>query len=201
MGYHGPDPILSVSAVTVDDERTLLPQSRFLAPGTYTLNPDGSVTIGGMGGTSWGMIVGTLSDQLDLQAALDDRLTEAEADLLYDPLGEAASTMATHLAAADPHPQYLTAAEGDAAYQPLDSDLTQIAANITAQGHAIIDDATPAAQRTTIGLGNVDNTSDLNKPISTATQTALNLKQDLDATLTALAGLDATPGPCRTNGR
>lgn len=33
-----------------------------------------------------------------------------------------------------------------------------------------------------VGLGNVDNTSDLNKPISTATQTALNAKQD---TLTA----------------
>lgn len=29
-----------------------------------------------------------------------------------------------------------------------------------------------------VGLGNVDNTSDLNKPISTATQTALNLKYD-----------------------
>ena len=29
-----------------------------------------------------------------------------------------------------------------------------------------------------VGLGNVDNTSDLNKPISTDTQTALNLKQD-----------------------
>ena len=30
-----------------------------------------------------------------------------------------------------------------------------------------------------IGLGNVDNTSDINKPISTDTQTALNLKADL----------------------
>jgi hypothetical protein len=30
-----------------------------------------------------------------------------------------------------------------------------------------------------VGLGNVDNTSDLNKPVSTATQTALNLKADL----------------------
>ena len=29
-----------------------------------------------------------------------------------------------------------------------------------------------------VGLGNVDNTSDINKPISTATQTALNLKQN-----------------------
>lgn len=40
-----------------------------------------------------------------------------------------------------------------------------------------------------VGLGNVDNTSDANKPVSTATQTALNLKQDLDADLTAIAGL------------
>jgi hypothetical protein len=32
--------------------------------------------------------------------------------------------------------------------------------------------------KTAVGLGNVDNTSDLNKPISTATQTALNNKQD-----------------------
>lgn len=32
---------------------------------------------------------------------------------------------------------------------------------------------------TEIGLGNVDNTSDANKPVSTATQTALNSKEDL----------------------
>ena len=33
--------------------------------------------------------------------------------------------------------------------------------------------------KSNIGLGNVDNTSDVNKPISTATQNALNNKQDL----------------------
>ena len=32
-----------------------------------------------------------------------------------------------------------------------------------------------------VGLGNVDNTSDANKPVSTAQQTALNLKQDTSA--------------------
>lgn len=32
--------------------------------------------------------------------------------------------------------------------------------------------------KTAVGLANVDNTSDLSKPVSTATQTALNLKQD-----------------------
>jgi uncharacterized protein YdeI (BOF family) len=38
-----------------------------------------------------------------------------------------------------------------------------------------------------VGLGNVDNTSDANKPVSTAQQTALNLKQDM-------SGKDATGG-------
>ena len=33
--------------------------------------------------------------------------------------------------------------------------------------------------KSSVGLGNVDNTSDLNKPVSTATQSALNLKADL----------------------
>jgi hypothetical protein len=37
-----------------------------------------------------------------------------------------------------------------------------------------------------IGLGNVDNTADVNKPVSTATQTALNLKASLNSP--ALAG-------------
>lgn len=52
-----------------------------------------------------------------------------------------------------------------------------------------------------VGLGNVDNTSDLGKPISTATQTALDLKADiadlgayqpLDSDLTAIAALAST---------
>lgn len=44
---------------------------------------------------------------------------------------------------------------------------------------ANIDAITP----TTLGLGNVNNTSDLNKPISTATQAALDTKQNIDATM------------------
>jgi hypothetical protein len=36
-----------------------------------------------------------------------------------------------------------------------------------------------AGTKSDVGLGNVDNTSDANKPISTATQTALNAKQNL----------------------
>jgi hypothetical protein len=40
-----------------------------------------------------------------------------------------------------------------------------------------------------VGLGNVDNTSDLNKPISTATQTALDGKEPADATLLKSAAI------------
>lgn len=48
--------------------------------------------------------------------------------------------------------------------------------------------------KTMVGLGAVDNTSDLDKPISTATQTALNAKQPLDADLTSIAALSGTFG-------
>ena len=47
----------------------------------------------------------------------------------------------------------------------------------TATGRAVLTAASTAAARTAIGLGNVDNTSDAGKPISTATQTALDGKQ------------------------
>lgn len=43
--------------------------------------------------------------------------------------------------------------------------------------------------KSAVGLANADNTSDANKPISTATQTALDNKQGLDSDLTAIAGL------------
>lgn len=48
--------------------------------------------------------------------------------------------------------------------------------------------------KTMVGLPNVDNTSDVNKPISTATQTALDLKAndaDLDAAAAAILDLQA----------
>ena len=46
-----------------------------------------------------------------------------------------------------------------------------------------------------IGLGNVDNTSDLDKPISTATQNALNLKENVANKATDLSSPDNTKYP------
>lgn len=49
----------------------------------------------------------------------------------------------------------------------------------TAYDHSQIVTSNPhVVTKSEVGLGNVDNTSDLNKPVSTATQTALNLKVD-----------------------
>lgn len=50
---------------------------------------------------------------------------------------------------------------------------------ISAFGATLVDDVDAATARTTLDLGNVDNTSDAGKPVSTAQQTALNLKANL----------------------
>ena len=77
---------------------------------------------------TWGAIGGTLSNQTDLQNALNAKENTITAGTTS---------------------QYF---RGDKTFQTLD--------------------------KAAVGLGNVDNTSDANKPISTATQTALNAKQD-----------------------
>lgn len=46
-----------------------------------------------------------------------------------------------------------------------------------------------ALNKAAVGLGSVDNTSDVSKPISSLTQAALDAKQGLDSDLTAIAGI------------
>lgn len=65
----------------------------------------------------------------------------------------------------------VTKAAHEAAIQaPLDDLADQIDA------HAALTNNPHSVTKSQVGLGNADNTSDLNKPISTATQTALNAK-------------------------
>ena len=91
---------------------------------------------------------GTLIDDADAAAA---RTTLG--------LGDIATT-----AVAD----YATAAQGATA------DAALAASAVSAFGLTLVDDADAAAARTTLGLGNVDNTSDADKPVSTATQAAID---------------------------
>lgn len=72
--------------------------------------------------------------------------------------------------------------------QALSSVLTTLATFVLGTtGSALLQDETQADAKTTLGLENVNNTSDANKPISTATQAALDDKQPLAANLTTLA--------------
>jgi hypothetical protein len=89
---------------------------------------------GGGGSSSWGSITGTLSNQTDLQTALNGK----------EPTITAGTTGEYY--------------RGDKTFQTLN--------------------------KAAVGLGNVDNTSDLNKPISTATQTALDGKVDKNLAIT-----------------
>ena len=52
-------------------------------------------------------------------------------------------------------------------------------ANANIQSHISSTSNPHSVTKTQVGLGNVDNTSDASKPVSTATQTALNLKANL----------------------
>lgn len=59
----------------------------------------------------------------------------------------------------------------------------------TLEGQSLLGSGNIDLTKSDVGLANVDNTSDLNKPISTATQTALNAKQDtLTLTTTGTSG-------------
>lgn len=133
---------------------------------------------------------GSFEFSLDMNAVNDtignsfqpvDADLTAIAALTTTSYGRSLLTLANATAlAAEVDSFFLTPAEGSAAYQPLDSDLTAIAAlTTTAYGRAFLALADAAAARAAVGLSNVDNTSDANKPVSTATQTALNLKANL----------------------
>lgn len=123
--------------------------------------------------------------------------SSGDAQILNKPtLGTAAATDAT---------AYATAAQGltaDSALQPGDniSELTNNAGYITQSAIPVQSVAgktgTVTLAKGDVGLSNVDNTSDASKPISTATQTALDAKAPL-----ASPSLTGTPtAPTATAG-
>ena len=79
--------------------------------------------------------------------------------------------------------------------QYVDSAVLPLATQTSLTSHTSRTDNPHSVTKAQVGLGSVDNTSDVNKPVSTATQTALNGKLDLSGgTLTgALALPSAAP--------
>ena len=111
---------------------------------------------------SWGEIEGTLSDQTDLQDALDLKANVSEL--------------------------------GATAFSNNYNDLENTPTLISNHSELNLDDGTNphGTTKEDIGLGNVDNTSDLNKPISNATQNALNLKLSIESPSTTGTAISFT---------
>lgn len=69
------------------------------------------------------------------------------------------------------------------------NDLNDVTITSATQGQVLKKGASDwenaSLSKSDVGLGNVDNTSDLSKPISTATQTALNAKENASTVLTS----------------
>lgn len=111
-----------------------------------------------------------LTDGGDSTAHIHDSryYTETESDVFFagkENTGVAQSLLSAHIAASDPHPQYETSAEAQA---KVDAH-----ANLTNNPHAVT--------KAQVGLGNAENTSDSNKPVSTAQAAAIAVVQsDVD---------------------
>lgn len=100
---------------------------------------------------------------------------------------KATSTSAGYLSQAD-----WVSFTGKLNYDQVLADIAAMDLNLSA-GSMLVSDGTtfllrtPVQVKTSLALQNVDNTTDLGKPISTLTQTALNGKQPLDDRLTDIA--------------
>jgi hypothetical protein len=187
----------------------------------------GSGNISISSAVAWGGVTGTLSNQTDLQTALDGKVDENSAitgatktKITYDAKGlvTAGADATTADIASSTDKRYLTDAQlvvvgntsgtntGDNATNSQYSGLatskqdalvsgtnikTINSTSLLGSGNVAVEPtitATTSADyyrgdktfatlnKAAVGLGNVDNTSDANKPVSTATQTALDAK-------------------------
>lgn len=151
-GPTGPAPALTIGNVTnIATGGAATAGLRANGPGAYYL--DLGLPIGATGSGSsvaWGGISGSLASQTDLVAALAAKADDSD-------LASYATVTSVNTALAGKEPTIAAGAagqfwRGDKTWQTLN--------------------------KAAVGLGNVDNTSDANKPVSTAQQTALNGKSD-----------------------
>ncbi|WP_211243831.1 right-handed parallel beta-helix repeat-containing protein [Runella limosa] len=128
---------------------------------------------------TWGGILGTLASQTDLSSALSGKETTITAgttaqywrgDKTFQTLDKSAVGLSNVDNTSDVNKPISTATQ-----TALNGKEPTITAGTTAQ-YRRGDKTWQTLDKTAVGLSNVDNTSDVNKPISTATQTALNGK-------------------------
>lgn len=134
----------------------------FVSDGLFIKYPDGSVrqiNAGGSGSTTWGSIIGNIADSASLTNALSQKQ-----DLLVEGNG---IVITGNSIAVD----YNTIANKPTLGNSASMNVGSTAGTVAVGNHT--------HSKVSIGLGNVDNTSDANKPLSTAAITALANKQDI----------------------
>jgi len=156
---------------------------------TGTVVLPNTTSIGDVSSTELGYLNGVTSD---IQTQIDGKLATSTASSTYAPLSGPTFTGTVTLPS--------TTSIGDVSATEL-----QYINGVTSAIQTQLDAKAPTASptftgtvsgitATMVGLGNVDNTSDANKPVSTATQTALDAKLNLSGgTLTGALTLSGAP--------
>lgn len=138
-------------------QEALVNQTNIKSVNGVTLLGSGDLTVSSS--AAWGGITGTLSSQTDLQTALDLKADQSSINNV-DNTSDVNKPVST------------------AGQTALDLKENTITSGTTAQYYRG-DKSFQTLDKTAVSLANVDNTSDANKPLSTAGQTALDLKADL----------------------
>jgi hypothetical protein len=141
-------------------------------------------------GTVWGSITGNIENQTDLIERLNQKADNSTVEALSETVDSNYNTLDDKIDSTETALENeISALETDLNAKINNEQSARVEADNTLQGNIdtldgkidthIADKTNPhEVTKAQIGLGNVDNTSDIDKPISTATQTALNGKQN-----------------------
>jgi hypothetical protein len=125
---------------------------------------------------SWGQITGTLSNQTDLQTALNLKAPLASPAFTGTVTGVTKTMVG------------LSNVDNTSDVNKPVSTATQTALDLKSNiNNPTFTGTVGGITKSMVGLSNVDNTTDLNKPISTATQTAIDLKANTTDVTNSLA--------------
>jgi len=193
-------PISSATQTALDAKQaTLVSGTNIKTINSTSILGSGNIAISSA--VAWGGVTGTLSNQTDLQTALDGKVDKNAAitgatktKITYDAKGlvTAGADATTADIADSTNKRYVTDAQATVIGNTSGTNTGDNATNSQYSGLAASKEPTITAttsadyyrgdktfatlNKTAVGLGNCDNTSDANKPVSTATQTALDLK-------------------------
>lgn len=196
------NPIISLNSAAI---ASLALADSAVQPAALNPKANASITISSGAGLTGGGDL-TVNRTLALSSASIASLALADSAVQPSALGDAAGlnvgTAAGTVAAGNhTHPAATTSAAGFMAAADK-TKLNGIAVGAQVNTVTSVNSQTGAVVlvKADVGLGNVDNTSDANKPVSTATQTALNAKAGTAVATTTVNGLMSGADKSKLNG-